>query len=987
MRSLLLVVVLGLVAGFALLLFAGRDGNERDNGMIQDAGARAQIEGRELVAAETLVEKGREPVRGALPVGSESDRGQPAGASETAPAVTLVGRVLDEGWRPVAGATVELLVLSGVQSTVTGEDGRYRLQPEELPTRGNTSESLLATEGDRAGAGFLTLWPAEANREQDVEDIVLGPANSAVVEVRDGGLAVSEAEVVLECGFERLVVGRGRTDAAGRIEFPLVPLGSRHAHARLGSRFGRTSTRAEDPAARVLRIDLDATRAVEVAVHQAETGRPIAGARVTVEQRVMPPKTSVSMFDALVPEQRPLDVSPVTTDESGHAVLTRVPLERVVVCVEAEGYGERWRPRTEKRVEPGASAVAFELKGGTFRPLVRWYSVDGEVAVPADDTPLRLRENPGTRFASMPATGVVRGGEILVEHVPDGNWSAIAETPDGALAQLWLGAGEELGIETSFRRPRTIVARIEKAAGGPATGTRVQARDQGNNELCEPVLVDADGVATLTGLYGKLADVYVLVRDEGGMGTRIGSVDLEVGDGALTFALTEEGRVRLRILVDGEPLLPPKLMLVGNRRILSILSEDADRALVEARLARPAEQESVDLYVHALGLLTDKVVLTRADLDAATPIDVHLLRGGVLLVAVERPEGTPIELQAERESADGSFGFAGFGTLSYPNDDDGAFRFDALEPGRYRVRDKKSGLATDVVEVDPRLGARRVRLDLGLTLRVSGRVLAPEGTDLSLARVLVEGPELGVEAEWWAREPGFPGNAERVRADDGSFAVQVPLDRRVTLRAWHPVLRAAPEEGAVTIEGSGSDVVLRLEPGPTCSFDVPDRSRRGNSEGLHVLLFDGPVTCKPLAEFHAPVRDGRATFGGFTPGEYTLWVDPRDAWSPLVLEGIELGAGDNDLGAPAFAHGSRLRFRFQFEDGESAPRIFVSAERRDACPPLFRRLNSSGEEEVVLGGLAAGRYRVRWSGINSSGSKEKEVVLDGEQDEVIDVQL
>ena len=86
-----------------------------------------------------------------------------------------------------------------------------------------------------------------------------------------------------------------------------------------------------------------------------------------------------------------------------------------------------------------------------------------------------------------------------------------------------------------------------------------------------------------------------------------------------------------------------------------------------------------------------------------------------------------------------------------------------------------------------------------------------------------------------------------------------------------------------------------------------------------------------------------------------------------------------------FARGSALRFRFALDEGESAPRLFVYAARQGACPALARQLGSRGEEEVVLQGLAPGRYQVQWSGPWGTGTERREVTLDGEHDEVIDV--
>ncbi len=290
--------------------------------------------------------------------------GDPETDATAAPSGTLMGRVVDDRRAPIEGADVALFLPERETLHVaTGPDGRFRFEEVELPPTGNVYGGLLATLDGQA----VYVWAADASYERKVEDLVLEPAHPAHVEVRDGGLPVTGADVVLEVGFERLLAGRGVTDANGRITFPSVPPGSRHVAAHKGARFGRAKKPATDPPERLLIADLAPTRGVDVIVRESESQEPVPGAIVSASQRVMPYKTFVSSFHTFVPEERPLDVPAVTTDADGLARLTGLPPERIVVQVDADGFRNRHDQPHEQRVEADASEVVFELTPHGYR--------------------------------------------------------------------------------------------------------------------------------------------------------------------------------------------------------------------------------------------------------------------------------------------------------------------------------------------------------------------------------------------------------------------------------------------------------------------------------------------------------------------------------------------------------------------------------------------------------------------------------------------
>lgn len=819
---------------------------------------------------------------------------------------------------------------------------------------------------------------------------MLRPGRPAAVVVTDAGLPAAGARVQLAVGFERLLVGVAETDREERARFPTVPMGSLHAEARLGDQYGRATEPADAPLERTLRVELVPARTLEVLVVEKGSGAPIEGADVRLEERVQPPRTFFRSGDVWTPDERPVPAEVHPTDAAGRTRVAGLP-HGVSLNVSAakDGYRGGWRERAaSKRVDPEAVEVTVELERERYRDL-RIPLVDGEVPAPAEGTSVALRPQPGMSLLPpehFPAAGLVRAGEIVVEGAPSGNFGALAQSPDGAVARLWCDEEAEVGNETSFRRPRTILVRIEDAAGSPVAGAEAIARNQGNNELCDWVGTDAQGIARLTGLHGGLAEVHVRAPGEEGRGTKAGSVDLDEGDGEVRLALGARSavEVELALSIDGEPRLPARFFVHGAR----IVSEDPERGAVRVSVEAPPAGTPAKCTVNSPEFLPATVELSHADLERGGPIAVALRRAGAIQIEVERAPETRVKLSAQRSSDEpGVWVDAGHLTLVFPNADDDRFRIDLLEPGRYRVKDGLSGAVSEAVEVDPQLGDARVLLDLSATAELSGRIVGPEGCDLSLARVLVEGGDVKIEVDPWNQRPGTPAGSVPVRGEDGSFKVRIPTDRPVTLRAWHPILRAASDHGALTITGAAGEVVLALEVGTLCVFDVPEGTGEGRPLGLRVLLFDGVVDADPVGEFSASIDAGRARFGGFAPGRYTLWIDPASEFQPLVLADVALGESETDLGAQSFSRGSSIRFRIAVPAGQSPPRI--SAWAWSLGRPEYRRgLNSEGEAEVVLSGFGAGTFQLSYGPVMGASAQERRpLTLDGEHDELIELGL
>jgi len=535
---------------------------------------------------------------------------------------------------------------------------------------------------------------------------------------------------------------------------------------------------------------------------------------------------------------------------------------------------------------------------------------------------------------------------------------------------------------------RTITVRVSDHRGEPLAGQVVTAANQGNNQLTAPVETGADGVAVISGLYGGLANVSVAPAGTPGARSEAGAIDLEQGDGALEYEAAEVLRATLRIIADGAPGLPPAIRVWPAR----IESKDPQTSLVTVAFRLAGEATELATSVNAPGYSAAQLALTRAlGVSGAAPLDVIMTRSGALLVEVQRAEGTAIRLVPERQDEGGQWKKDSPFEHQYPNADDGRFRFDSLTAGRYRVRDAESGAATEIVYVDPALGDARATLDLTRHGLAQGTVIGPDGFDLSAARVIVAGADTLVADNAWQVIPGAPKGSIAV-GRDGAFSLPVSLDRPVVLRAWHPVLAPAAEGGELRIDGPRDGIRLRLVEGPTCEWTMPKGFAGRQRTSVRVLLYRDHARAELGSEHVAERSEGRARFGGFVPGTYTLWIDLDGQFAPLVLNDVVLGEERTDLGGVPFTAGSAVRVILRPQSGASPPRIFVSAFSEetavDGSALYNRQLNSRGEAEVVLAGLGAGTFSVRVGSIGAGDLMPIRVItLDGQRDEVIEIDL
>jgi hypothetical protein len=339
--------------------------------------------------------------------------------------------------------------------------------------------------------------------------------------------------------------------------------------------------------------------------------------------------------------------------------------------------------------------------------------------------------------------------------------------------------------------------------------------------------------------------------------------------------------------------------------------------------------------------------------------------------------------------------------MEAPNTLEGLFRFNNLTPGEWQIVEMGSGQLSERVFVPPGGEPSRVRVDVRPRFEVEGRVVGAVGDLLSLARVEVIAE--GVVGFWSMMNPNReflpdeilpPGHWTWVHSETGVFKITLPSGIPVTLCAWHPWLRPAAEGGCVTVVGPTSEIVLRLEEGPTCSFKVDsDDPRRGWRDKVYaygrVALYTGNGGGPPVLQTTAALwGDARVQFGGYEPGTYTLWIDPGKLFAPLLMRGVELGLGATDLGTIEVSRGSSLEVRVTLSPGHDPRALFFRA-RRESWPAYQREASFSSGSDGILRGLGAGSWNVSVMPSHdiTRPMHETLVEVDGVHDQVLDVDL
>jgi len=792
---------------------------------------------------------------------------------------------------------------------------------------------LVWHSGSEAGEAVPRAVPPERTAAGSGRAFVLAPPPAGApleVTVLGDGRRVPGATVVLArrqghpwrfSARDRWVEwDRGAADDRGVARFDGVPAGFVRVFAAADG-FARGVATVSRPRAFAspIVVELARERPLRFRVVEARTDEPVPGALVRLADWTPPARARAG--------------------PDGRGVLRGVPADgRCRVLASADGYAPG-----PGRAPPDARRDTLLLHLEPRRRTVRWPVRRG----PPDGTPLTVR--PLTEAHGRPGRvedGAVVAGGFGPGVVPE----LVAIAPDGAFARLRLP-----GESVTFGRPSRLSVRV-RDPDGPAEGVDVRLTNAAGHALPPGATTGPKGRATLP-VYAP-DPVAVRVRDGAHAVFRtVGRYDPADGPETLDVTLPP-GRTVLLTVRDG---LPPGAEILAGRSLVR-----PTRTPAGARRFRVRGADPVAVHVLAPGFLPATRVL---DPSVAGParVAVELVRGCELRVQVVRrsprqplrldlvrAEGGPDEgarddgIRDERIREDGTRddgvrdgdtpplrrGPWEFRLYVGP---DGVVRETMLPPGRYRVRDRVTGVVSDAFRAGPRLA--RVRLDVSRAWPpaprdVRGRVAGAHGLDPGDAVVVVV--------------PHEGGEGRRVPVSrDGEFRFPWTDGEPVRVSVRHP--HAAPGK-EVTLTGPRGDLALALEPhrarfrldpkpGPLAVYETAPRVRVAWDGGARTL--------------DAALQDGALSFSGFPPGRADLWIDVA-GFAPAVLLGVELRPGETDLGTLRLHRGGRVRLRVIGRAGEPLPSLIVSAQG----DRYQRSLHTRGAEIATLAGLGRGSFRI-----------------------------
>jgi hypothetical protein len=351
----------------------------------------------------------------------------------------------------------------------------------------------------------------------------------------------------------------------------------------------------------------------------------------------------------------------------------------------------------------------------------------------------------------------------------------------------------------------------------------VTAHGPGGRRINILATTDANGVCRLVDLAPEKIEVIAetdaeLVAPVFRLGvfqsevTRV--VDCTAGDGRAEIVVPPVVDAVLATTVNGKPGFPPGLgVTVGvHPAVLDYVDPpraawDVEHGEIRFRARRPTKGRELRAYASVPDRPTRWPLLewdaethrlfASLDYGATATIVAHVVKpaGG------ERPwrfEEWRLERRVDATRWESQWKLS-------TADDGGGDLFENVPVGRYRVRDRLTGVCSDLKDVGP--GERIVlSIDLSRSWDLEGDVDVPEGTDRERVIVRREGEGLVFDGDM--RE-----GAEQRHVT--SFGWRMPGDRPVRIVASHPDLVAAEGEGEVVVTEAVPKVHLRLVAKPS----------------------------------------------------------------------------------------------------------------------------------------------------------------------------
>jgi hypothetical protein len=471
------------------------------------------------------------------------------------------GRVVDEGRRPVAGATVQLFVDAKVEATArTKVDGWFKLPEFQVKTRGVSYFRVTHVIRDGKGHSFRT-WSLQtiSNGSDEESDsglinssfgtIVLRDASPLDVRVTTGGVPLEGAEVWAE---EDSDSGAGteivKTGIGGIARFEDVPNGNWTVFAKMSGR-GAGSSGASIPSPGPVEVALS-PRVLEIEAVDAVTGKPVEGVRFQVLAKYRRGDQE-RWYEPFPPHDPP------PTDSAGWTRIADIGDGTVGLRPIHPGQDDPIRGTPLVSVDPGATSVRVPV---AWTRTVRWQVVAGEQGAPPEGSLLvvgeeRLARDPDiqwTRFEGRRER--IENGEVVVEQLGAGPFTALARAPDGSLARLSVEAGVEKGPPVRFFAPRRLTVVVRDEDGKEVPDPVVLLTPEGEAvALRQPAT--AEGKTLFDHLYPAEFAICALARHDWG-GAEVARVNLVDGDRTIEAVVGREFTAVLRFRAAGVPKLP-----------------------------------------------------------------------------------------------------------------------------------------------------------------------------------------------------------------------------------------------------------------------------------------------------------------------------------------------------------------------------------------------------------------------------------------------
>lgn len=884
--------------------------------------------------------------------------------------------VRDAGGRPVPGA----LVGAGENDHpvgLTDEDGRV-----VLTLAGAVTTPVTVRAGDARETSRRVTAPAEGDGEPLVVTLPAAVEIMGRVVDEDTGRGI-EGAVVWErerpwrvAGSERAGAFRLVATDEGSVEIAAAAPGYLPSPA--------TRTSADLHALAPPTIALRPAAAIEGIV-VGETGRPVAGARLTMEEQLARSGRMVIRIGD--------DMSGPTRAMSGPDGRFRL------APVDPE---KRWTVIARSADRPPARAdvpglAPRETSSGVRLELSPGFELSGLV-VDESEAPVRgatvevvaAQERGGPGMMMMIPGGGGLAEKLTADSDGDGRFRApglaageydVTVTREGFASAKLPGlevSGESAAVDAGTIRLQhgfTLQGRVVDELGEPLSGVAVTAQAAGGGFMMalpgapegEPdALTTPDGWFTVSGL-GRGERVSVTLSRTGYVRASVPNIEIPA-NASLDVTMSSSSKVAGVVLdPEGRPVPGATVNLdremsasMGGREMVMMMREGAETDATGAFEFDDLEPSEIGLEATAFGFGRVSRTMRIPKGEDLLGVELPLGEGAVIAGRVLRSDGRPAVgarvgpvtdqphmLEMEGASTDG----------------DGRYVLDGITPGTLSVQAVSDSGQRDVREIEARAGVSTLDLRFEGGNDVSGVVMNQSGAAVAGA---------------WVRlaRPGQPWSGpEETSATDGGFSFEGILDGEYELVAGHDAYApSSAEDRAVIVAGEPlAGLEVRLQSGASLAGTVTGLPEETYSR---VNVMAGAIAGTDFRDLRV---DHRGTFRAenLSPGRWFLrgQVDGegRQARAEVTIE-----PGDTDVPVElAFGQGLVLSGVAR-RDGSPLPGATLYAEGLDVSSSGWSQTDNEGR--FALDGLTAGRHLLSLREWKSGLSYSEEVALDGDRE-------